>query len=122
MPPFLPMQDPVAVSAEGDALLLRLADGFVHVTVPCDEVVDGSFVLPDDMVKVDDGGMGEPAMGADLLCAIGLPTRLFTLFAFVGISQDFGSVGEIPAPRIFSLPFTLDLLVLVRHLKLSFPI
>ena len=86
------------------------------------KVIDGLFVLADDVVEVDDGRMGEAAMRASLVRSIGLPsTPLFFLTPRDG-GHGLGFVGEIPALRIFPLPFAPDLIVLERHLELLFPV
>jgi hypothetical protein len=116
------MQDPVAVGAEGDALLLCLADRGGDVTVPNCKIINRAFVLADDVVEVDDRRVGETAMGTSLLFAVGFPADPFASFTFGGSDLNLVFVGDVPAPRVLPLPFAPDLLVLERHLELLFPV
>ena len=84
--------------------------------------MDGLFVLADYVVEVDHRGMGEPAMGAGLVRSVGFPAFFLFFLAPRGGNLGLGRVGEIPAPRVLSLPFALDLVVLERHLELLFPV
>ena len=63
----------MAVRAQGDTFLLRLADSFRDVVLLYRKGVDGAFVGVDDMVEVDHRDVGEPAVGAGLLGFVGEP-------------------------------------------------
>ena len=86
------------------------------------KVIDGLFVLADDVVEVDDGGVGETAVGAGVLGAVRVPSVFLLPLAPRDGGHGLGFVGEIPAPRVFPLPFASDLIVLERHLELLFPV
>ncbi len=116
------MQDPVAVRAEGDALLLGLADRGGDVAVLDGKIVDRLLVLANDMVEVDHRGVRKATMGAGLVRSVGLPAFLLFSLAPRDGGDGLGFVGEIPAPRVFPLPFASDLIVLERHLELLFPV
>ncbi len=109
------MQDPVAIGAEGDALLLGLTDRLLEVVLLEDEVVHGAFVMADHVVEVDHRRVGETAVRTGLFGAVVEP-RLFDRGA-AGAALFDGVLGvlQIPAPRILALPFAADCLVLERH-------
>ena len=86
------------------------------------KIIDGPLVLADDVVEVDNGGVGEAAVGTGVLGAVRVPSSFLLSLAPRDGGHDLGFVGEIPAPRVFPLPFASDLIVLERHLKLLFPV
>ncbi len=109
------MQDPVAIRAEGDALLLRLLNGLLEVVLLEDEIVHGTLVMADHVVEVDHRGMGETAVRTGLFGAVVEP-RLFDRGA-AGAALFDGVLGvlQIPATRVLALACRSDLGVLERH-------
>ncbi len=109
------MQDPVAIRAEGDALLLGLFDGLFEVVLFEDEIVHGAFVMADHVVEVDHRGMGETAVRTGLFGAVVEP-RLFDRGA-AGAALFDGVLGvlQIPTARVLALPFAADFVVFEGH-------
>jgi hypothetical protein len=69
-PPFLEVQDAMAISAQGDTLLLSLADSLLDVVLFENKIIHRAFVVADYVVKVNDRGVGETAAGAGLFGAV----------------------------------------------------
>jgi hypothetical protein len=70
---LLPMQYPMAVGTQGYALGLSLAYGFGYVVFDSRQFVYRLLVLADDVVKIDDRRMAEPAVRTLLLGFVLLP-------------------------------------------------
>jgi hypothetical protein len=97
-PVFFPMQYPVAVGTEGDALLGCFLDGFFDVAQGTRQFIDGSFVGSDYVVEVDYRNVFGSTVGTDLFGFEGYP-----FFAESGLADSSGlydplSVLSVPPP------------------------
>ena len=93
---FFPVKYPVAIGAEGYALLGGFLDGFSHVVIYCGKFIYRTLVRAYYVVEINNGGVGKAAMGTGML---GLELSPFTTFALaIGIDLlDYPvAVLEIP--------------------------
>jgi hypothetical protein len=79
---LLPVQDPVAVGAEGDALLLGFANRGLQVAPLRGKFVDRLLAFLDDVMEVYDRRVLKPAMTAFLSSLVFVPQFPNAVFAF----------------------------------------
>lgn len=84
---LLPVQDPVAVGAEGDALLLGLADRSLQVAPLRGKFVDRLLAFLDDVMEVYDRRVLKPAMTAFLCSLVLVPKHSYAVFALCGFDD-----------------------------------
>lgn len=101
---FVPVQDPVAVSAQRDALLYLLKDGVVRPIGY--EPVDRALVfVPDYVVEVNNGGVLRPAVDAGKGGFVLEPLLAVHSFVLCGAGFLFFFVSLVPVVCVFALVF-----------------